>query len=373
MNQNIEKNENIPSEDNLIFLYGLGYQETNESLLNFISYNFNQISNHSIRKLKVYDWISSVKWLLHNFNSNNPHDFTSTICEIYFGDELEFYYFENLPKTLILLESLENFSDIEMVGDKTFEEVIFVSKEQAIINRERTRKRHDASNLEEFNTCSNEERSLIMRIYDEYLYAKDFIETEDTTGSNAKFRFIDTFVYRYISKEFNTDENRKLIERVCESFINLKNGNEITSVTDDDILDFISNEALKDNILIVTAYYLQYILMSLGFVGSTFTPFEVLKMSGEKADVIKRLLCAVTTQKWDSLNKKSNSYYKAVNSMYKFDEKVHGDKHIVLDHLATVRKLLMKGGFSKGLAILDEDVRNITDYVQPSFEKGKSM
>jgi len=373
MNQNIEKNEKTPSEDNLIFLYGLGYQETNDSLLNFISHNFNQISNQSIRKLIVYDWVSSVKWLLHNFNSYNPNEFTSTFCELYFGDPLDFYYFENLPKTLILLESLENYSDIEMVGDKTFDDPCFEGKEQELIKREKRRKRNDSFHIDEFNSCSYEERSLIMGIYDEYLDGIKNVETIDTLGFDAKYRLINSFVYRKISTEFNTVENRLLIERACENFITLKKDNDKTTVTDDDILRFISNETLTDNILIVTAYYLQYMLRSLGFSGPTNTPFGVRKMVGEGADIIKRFLCAVTTQKWDSLNKKSNSYYKAVNSMYKFNEKVHGDKQIVLDHLATVRKLLMKGGFSKGIAILDEDVKNITDYVQPSSEKGKSL
>ena len=122
MNQNIRNSAFQPSNENKNFLYSLGYQYgNNECLYNFIIYNLNSIPDKSIKKLKVYEWINSIKWLIHRYVNYDHWDFHSSFCSLHFKEQLVEYDFESLYKVLDFLENLQDYQDLQLVGEKSLE------------------------------------------------------------------------------------------------------------------------------------------------------------------------------------------------------------------------------------------------------------
>ena len=96
--------------------------------------------------------------------------------------------------------------------------------------------------------------------------------------------------------------------------------------------------------------------MSLGVsIPKNKTSFGVSKVSGKQAVILQRLLCAVTTKKWITVGEKGNSYYKTVYDLFNLDIKDKLEREKLLKHLFKVRTMLVNGGFSEAVGLLDED------------------
>jgi len=112
-----------PDTDDLNFLYGLGFQHSNSYLINYIASKYNSVTESSIRKLLIYDWVESINWFLNKLKIINELGYLSNFCKSYFHDSMFEYDFSNLNRALILLKSLDSNECIDMVDDEKFNDV----------------------------------------------------------------------------------------------------------------------------------------------------------------------------------------------------------------------------------------------------------
>jgi len=352
MSENLRKNGPEPSKENKEFLFGLLYQYDNESLHNFIASNFNSI-NISIRKHKVYEWIHSIKWLLFRFDNYDTVDFHNSFCIEHFHDEVDEGDFECLDNVLNFFENLQDYQDLQLVGKEAYNEVE-MEKDAAV----------HYTYFEKypiFSKYSPKEQRHILEVYEwhkieeENFFNSDTIKILNLSAS--------TNIQKILSSELNRRENLAIIDEVCNKFIQINEANPNKFSEHDTITDLLNIQIKMDGNMNLLAYYLQYICLSLGTsIPNNLNSFGVSKVSGKQADIMQRLLCSVTNKKWDTTYVKGNSYYKAVNNMFKIDKDISEDKIIILKHLEKVREMLTIGGFKDAIMILDEDYEKIKAY-----------
>jgi hypothetical protein len=352
MSRLLSKNLYPPLEEELEFLYCLVLQPTNNALINYISSKFNAIQEHSSRKLKLYDWIYSIKWMLDRYTYYDSTDFHSGLCVRHFNDGLFSFHNENLEKALDILSCIDNYEDIQYVGDKEFFsfKIPEVEKVENVIEE----------NKNDFFSYDLMTQRDILNTYEEYnLYLSEAIECLPEDSDIVKYA-INEMVRDKISEEFLTENNIELIEKVCFNLMQFETTATQETIKDDVIAQSITNEIFLNDSLILTAYYLQYILMAFGVsFTKNQTLFGVDKATGKQAEIMQRLLCAVSSKKWDKIEQKSNSYYKTINNMFKLDFVDDVAKNILIKQMDKVRIMLTQGGFADAIRILDEDLEKI--------------
>lgn len=368
MEQFLGKNAKSPDFDELNFIYCLGFQYSNDSLINFIASKFNVISNKATRKLQVYDWIYALKWILTRYYILDNYEFGACSYN-YFNEHLDIdYKLEFWDKALNYLENLESYNEIELVGNKEYitRTIPEYTKE---VNTWINKDKNLEENRTDFFSFNVEQQREILNVYIKYQEAESEIENSsdgfvlETLQDDAINMMISSEISNGLIKELKTSDNISLIENVCKHFVQVKKIDPTAQYSDDEIIEQLTKYMFVDNNMILTAYYFQYVIMSMGAsIPKNLTKFGVSKVAGKQADVMQRLLCSATTQKWNVINVKGNSYYKTVNNMFKFDKEIDGERENVLKHLAKVRIMLSEGGFSEAIKLLNEDVYKIEAY-----------
>jgi hypothetical protein len=122
----------------------------------------------------------------------------------------------------------------------------------------------------------------------------------------------------------------------------------------------LEREIFINNNLIVTAYYLHYILLSFGVNPTVHPSFrDIKKFTGKQATQLQRLLCAVTTKKKESIEQRSNSYYKTVNELFKIDYQDKWQVKNLIKNLNLAKALLLSNGFFEAVELLEMDSEKI--------------
>ncbi|MBV5281748.1 MAG: hypothetical protein JZU53_04850 [Paludibacter sp.] len=353
------KDINTPEESELNFLYCLGYQNTNDSLLNFIASELNTIPDIHSRTLKVYDWTSAIKWLLEKVNRYDNCVFPYFFGEFFNTDYTFDYQFENLGKTIVFLDNVKNLEDIQMVGDKEFTSV----KIPEVVRIQESKP--NLMTKTEFSDYDLNEQQNILNIYKWYKKELDFQtslpffpERDDELISDV----ITAMVHNKMGEDLNTEENLAIVDEVCCKFIEAKANNSKNTISENEIIKLINNQISVNENLIIVAYYLYYILVSLGVVPDEKTSSGIFKFSWGKGAVLQRLLCAVTTKRWDGVEQKSNTYYQALYKMFKFsDIKDELEKEKMLKHLGAAKRMLTDGGFDNAISLISEDMNLISN------------
>lgn len=340
---------------NLEFLFGIVQQGSDYFLINYIASKFNAIQDQHSRKLKVHDWIYSIKWLIDIYEFYSYADFHYSLCKRIFHDELIDMYFNNLYKTQHFLENIEfrnNFEDLQFIDDKRFDEVNF----HDFYTKGQPKEEID------FFSCSVEEQKKIMELYKTYKYNLNDSNFGDKEESYVVSDSIDTMLRKEIFQDLNTQDNIELLRGVCHKFMILKKNNPDQQLSDDDIEQTLSETITVNSNLNLTAYYLHYIIYSFGVIPKRKMESGIRVFAGKQVDLLQRLLCSVTTHNWETANIKSNSYYKTVNGLFKFEklsERDNFERDKVINHLTKVKKMLTKGGFDEAAGLLDKDVETI--------------
>ena len=340
---------------NLEFLFGIVQQGSDYFLLNYLASKFNAIQDQQSRKLKIHDWIYSIKWLIDIYEFYSHTDFHYSFCKRMFHDELIDENFNNLYKTQHFLESIENrnnFEDLQFIGEKRFDNTSFhdlyiQGKPKADID---------------FFSCSVDEQSRIMDLYKTYLHYWNDSQFGDENESNVVADSIDTMLRKEIYRDLNTQENIELLREICHKFMTIKKNSPDQQISDNDIEDSIIERIRLDSNLNLIAYYLHYIIYSFGIIPDKKLESGVRVFAGKQVDLLQRLLCSISTHNWETADAKSNSYYKTVNGLFKFEklsEKDNYERDKVIKHLTKVRKMLAKGGFDDAVKLLDTDVQTI--------------
>jgi hypothetical protein len=339
-----------PDSNNLDFLYGLGKQYSNESLLNYIANKFNTIENSSIRKLVVYDWIQSINWMLNESNKN--YDYIHCFGQRHFVDDLDGYDFNNLRKTLSYLNSLTTFEDINLLENGYFNDV----KIPEIIIQDEVAKK----NKDDFFSFSIGEQQDILNIYQWYREKEKDITAISYFEDEVIESTLDSMVREKLSNDFNSDENIEFVTSICMNYVNSKSRDNLTKPSDEEIVNALEREIFINNNLTVTAYYLHYILLSFGVNAEAYPAFkDIKKFTGKQATLIQRLLCAVTTKKKESIEQKSNSYYKTVNELFKIDYQDKWQVKNLVKNLNLAKELLLTNGFVEAVELLEMDSEKI--------------
>ena len=342
---------------NFTFLYGIIQQGSDYFLLNFLTSKFNEITDQQLRKLKVHDWILSIKWLINIYEFYDYTDFHYSFCKRMFHDELIDMYFDNLYRAqhyLENIESLNNFEDLKYIDDKRFCNNSFYD----------LYKKNQVKEDVDFFSLSIEEQETAMRLYTIYLNNLNGNNFGDQDESYIVSDSIDTMLRKVIFQDLNTQENVELLRGVCHKFMLLKKDNPDHHISDDIIEQNLIEVITLNSNLILIAYYLHYIIASFGAIPKKKTKSGISVFSGKQADLLQRLLCSVTTHHWETADLKSNTYYKTVNNLFKFEklsEKDNYERDKVLEHLSKVKKMLTTGGFDYAVELLDKDVITIKD------------
>lgn len=340
---------------NLEFLFGIVQQGSDYFLLNYLASKFNAIQDQQSRKLKIHDWIYSIKWLIDIYEFYSHADFHYSFCKRMFHDELIDMNFNNLYKIYHLLENMEShncFEDLQFIADKRFDEVNF----HDLYIKGQPKEEID------FFSCSVEEQKKIMDLYKSYVYNLNNSNFGDEDESNVVSDSIDTMLRKTIFQDLNTQENIELLRGVCHRFMIMKKNNPDQQLSDDNIEESLIERIKVDSNLNLIAYYLHYIIYSFGVIPKRKMESGIRVFAGKQVDLLQRLLCSVTTHNWETANIKSNSYYKTVNGLFKFEklsEKDNFERDKVINHLTKVRKMLTKGGFDEAVELLDNDVITI--------------
>lgn len=343
---------------NLEFLFGIIIQQSDNFLLNFLASKFNIILDQQGRKLQVHDWICSIKWLIDIYEFYDDSDFHFSFCKRLFYDELYSGNFFTLYRVLHFLENIENknnFEDLQFNGEKKFDDANFHT---LFI-------KGDPITEIDFLSYDLEEQDKIMDVYKTYKLFKNREYSENFRDEDQLAIVcdsIDTMLREEIFQDLNTQENIELLRGVCHKFMILKKNNPDQQLSDDNIEQTLNESITINSNLNLTAYYLHYIISSFGAIPKKKTKFGIYVFAGKQVDLLQRLLCSVTTHNWETADAKSNSYYKTVNGLFKFEmhnEKDNFERDKVINHLTKVRKMLTKGGFDEAVELLDNDVKTI--------------
>jgi len=359
------RNQYPPSKEDKDFLNGLLSQSSNDSIINYIAFNFNNIQGRSIRKLKVQDWIYAVDWLKKKFAFYDSDDFDNFCINHFDGHTFDAEYVKSIFKASDLFDLIESYEDMELVGNKNF---LYESEEYKAVS-EVNEKIYDESltlKLDNYSNYSKFEKIEVLEMYEMYEeYRKERLHL--TNDYYCELLEIDLngkedFLKIKLNEEFNSDVDVEIINNACKRYIELKSLQNKSNIINDDLSEILKNEILSFDNLTLIAYYLQYILMSLGLSIQNQTSFGIKKISGKQTDIMQRLLCTVTTKNWERVEQKSNAYYKTINNMYKIEREDEWAKKNLLKQLEGVKEMLIKGKFVDAIRILDEDVDKIIAY-----------
>jgi hypothetical protein len=362
MKGNVGKNANMPCNEDLKFIYGLLYQFNNDSLINYIASVVNSIPEHNSRKLKIFDWINSIKWVLERVNLYDSIDLLRGFSVRCFNTCVEEESYTNLNRALYLFESLNNYEDIQTVGDREFhvyEMSEMTDSDYKIIYRDEILEK----NKNDFFSYDLDEQKFILILYNSY---KETLErlSEEMDDVDLFDYVIDEMARKKLVEPLKTKDNIALIERACEKLLELKESEYKTTISDDEITEFLGKELYIDKNLILSAYFLQYVLMSFDApVPKNNTPFRVSKVTGKQSKILQLLLCASTTKNWKMFENRNNTYFQTVNKMFSFKTKMEQEN--VLIHLGKVRKKLESGGFYDAVKLLNDDVDKIKTFKIP--------
>ena len=352
------KNNLIPSYEDLSFLYNLCKQGSVTSTINYIASNFNSIQDINQRKIKVYDWIQALKWMLHRVESYDLVDFHNSFCKRVFKDGLYNFDFFILYNVLELLENLKNYHCLQ----KAIEEDVITYTIPEISDEDyKSIFREDIlkTNTDDFASHGIAEQRYILEIYEQFCIKREYWmsrEEEDVADEMT----LDEMANNSIAEQYKTKENIELITRVCQNLMRIRAIDNTDSFSDSEIAHLIDQSIRIDENLNLVAYFLQYIIISFGASITTQKPLDIMKVSGKQSDILQRLLCAITTQEWKRAEGKGLLYYKTVNNMFKIDiDNVKESKRKILAHLAKVRIMLDNGGFDDAVELLDKDVKTI--------------
>ena len=365
MNQNVGKDAKSPNENEMNFLYILGYQDTNDSLINFISTRFNSIPEHSSRKLKIFDWIYSINWMLERVTHYDSLELI-WFCQKYFNNDATWFNYDNLNKALYFLENLENFGDIQMVGDKKFDS-IEIPEKKSKIEVEAEISESNKTILSGYNLYEQQEMVNVYKWYKEELneqmcefsYPADYFElTSDVINSMIRSK---------MAEELKIVENFEIVDKIC---YNLFDSNSIIPqnvISEDERVQLINNHIGVNENLNTISYYIHYVLISLGVIPKEKTSIGIGIFSREQSRIVERLLCAITTKEWAKFEQKGNNYYQAIYRMFKFtNEGDDWERNRMLKQLSLVKTMLIEGKFKHAIDFLDKDVEKIKAYTKSS-------
>ncbi|GAT63402.1 hypothetical protein [Paludibacter jiangxiensis] len=360
------KKATTPPQESIEFIYGLGHQHSYSSLVNYIASNFNDVKGLYCRKMQVADWLYALRWVVIREELYEeyllPH-FHKRIFNDTFNNYPHYkpYNEDNFNRALELLEHLENYEDIQTVGDGTYEKFTIpeISEETSFsLYGDQLRQTNEA----DFSSYSVNEQQFILSIYQSYLKTREELETGEE-GFFVEEILDETAIYNVaideVEKKYETIDNATMVLSIWKHFKSLKKSANIT-VSEEDIKQYIDQEMQINVNMILTSYYLQYIILSIPPLSTEDqNTFGVLKFSGDQADIMQRLLCAVTSKNWDKLKQKSNSYYKTINNMFKIDTKDKYEIDGLIDQLSKVKDLLIQGGFEDAIKLINSDIEKI--------------
>ena len=362
MNQIVGKDAYPLYIEDVDFVYGLCHQNSNDSLLNYITARFNSKPEHNSRKLLIYDWIRTLRWVLDKVEHYETRDLHTSFFSRYFNDSLSDVKFEHLYKALYLFENIDNYDDMQLVGNKEFVQCQIPELPEEIheqvINEDIL-----SQNRNDFFSFSLYEQEDMIKVYKSYIQQqKSMTMTESWDVETLEDYVIYHLAIDKLTEEYKTEENIALVNKVCKHFVHKRNSTPNTSISDDEITELLTEGLFVQKNMILTAYYLQYILMSLGAsipINQTRDGVRVNKVAGKQTDIMQRLLCAATTHNWSAIEQKGNSYYVTIARMFNLKNKNIEEKESVLKHLKKVQEKLKKDGFNDALKLLDNDIEKI--------------
>ena len=357
-------------------------------LYNFIVRHFNSVKPKEVRRAKVAEWENLLNYWIELSERLNAFE-KSIIIDYYFGD-LEMHEYTSIKnptveydalyhKTLGIIENIDGIEDIPpikqdnvvVIAGSDYNENEYPYEQYAELRRKKK-----VDNYNEFNKLPDDLKQSIVDFFFMYQEAcakaeedyddNDFYEITDDGRAKDHFMDYDEFVWSKAKHE-------AILERLLEGyFYNFRDSSILKKYEnffkENDLNEHIvpnSDDADKyfgvDTDLILTSYFIHYVLRSMGVKtkDDLLREIKIHKIDRSNVNSVQRLLCAITTKQTENLEKKGNSYYVTINRLFKFNSEFKDEKEKVLRYLNATQELLVKYGFMEAVKLLRQDYKII--------------
>lgn len=348
--------EKYNDHKNLVFLYGLVYQKSNERLYNYIATEFNKIEK-PIRNLAIIDWSNLLRYLNEKYSSLDMLEVNEFWASIFTGSFTSISYnIDNstIQKALVILNGISSNDDLMLIGDGTFSDPQFYIEET--IHRRAS----------DFEHLSMEEKKDIMRIYHEYKkeFQNEYLAENDSEDGVSIFSLEELIPENSIWVVANTELKHLFLKEHSESltrFYEVFHKESMNKRFDEEIKNEFSQFINTEVNMRLSAYFLHYVLLSLSApsipVMSKRSNLEFNRIDNKR--IFERLLCSLTTKDSEKLNQVSSSYYSTISNLFEFEGGYAIAKENVLRDLDQVKATLSKYKLERALELLNEDYAKI--------------